>query len=119
MKDTPGGEETLLGNNGVNLSGGQRQRISIARELFKEIEILILDEATSALDSETEKEIQKNIDALKGKYTVLIVAHRLSTIKNADEIVLLQKGSILSNGTFDRLLKEVHAFKNMVLLQKI
>ena len=119
LKDTPGGKDTLLGNNGVNLSGGQRQRISIARELFKDIEILILDEATSALDSETEKEIQNNIDALKGKYTILIVAHRLSTIKNADEIVLLQKGSILSHGTFDKLLKEVPTFKNMALLQEI
>ena len=119
LKDTPGGKETLLGNNGVNLSGGQRQRISIARELFKEIEILILDEATSALDSETEKEIQKNIDALKGKYTVLIVAHRLSTIKNADIIYYLSKGNIVNSGSFEELKHKLKDFNNMVLSQKI
>ena len=119
LKDSPGGKETLLGNNGVNLSGGQRQRISIARELFKEIEILILDEATSALDSETEKEIQKNIDALKGKYTVLIVAHRLSTIKNADIIYYLSKGNIVNSGSFEELKDKLKEFSNMVLSQKI
>ena len=119
LKDTPGGKEILLGNNGVNLSGGQRQRISIARELFKDIEILILDEATSALDSETEKEIQKNIDALKGKYTVLIVAHRLSTIKNADIIYYLSKGNIVNSGSFEELKHKLKDFSNMVLSQKI
>ncbi|MFD1316093.1 ABC transporter ATP-binding protein [Namhaeicola litoreus] len=119
LQSTPQGRENLLGNNGVNLSGGQRQRISIARELFKKIEILILDEATSALDSETEKEIQKNIDALKGKYTVLIVAHRLSTIKNVDIIFYLNKGRVVSHGTFEELTKEVKEFNNLVKSQKI
>ena len=119
LKECQQGKETLLGNNGINLSGGQRQRISIARELFKEIEILILDEATSALDSETEKEIQKNIDALKGKYTVLIVAHRLSTIKNADCIYYLNKGNIVDSGTFNELKNKLKDFSNMVLSQKI
>lgn len=112
-------EHTLLGNNGVNLSGGQRQRVSIARELFKEVEILILDEATSALDSETENEIQQNIDALKGKFTVLIIAHRLATIKNADTIYLMDKGTITAQGSFSDLTTSSDRFKRMVELQEI
>ncbi|SFN73577.1 ABC transporter ATP-binding protein [Salegentibacter flavus] len=112
-------ENEVLGNNGVNLSGGQRQRVSIARELFKNVEILILDEATSALDSETEKAIQQNIDLLKGEYTILIVAHRISTIKNADKIVVMKNGSISNNGNFSELTKNSVYFKKLVELQEI
>ena len=112
-------EQTQLGNSGINLSGGQRQRIAIARELYKEVEILIMDEATSALDSETEKSIQDSIDALKGQYTILLVAHRLSTIKNVDQIVFMKKGKIDSIGTFKALLKQRKDFKRMVELQEI
>jgi ABC-type multidrug transport system fused ATPase/permease subunit len=112
-------ENTHLGNSGINLSGGQRQRIAIARELYKEIEILIMDEATSALDSETEKSIQNSIDALKGKYTILLVAHRLSTIKNADQIVFMKMGKIENIGSFQDLLEQREDFKRMVELQEI
>ena len=112
-------ERTILGNNGVNLSGGQRQRISIARELYKEVEILILDEATSALDSETEKAIQKNIEELKGRYTILIVAHRISTIKNADRIVVMKNGKISNIASFNSLIEESPYFKRLVELQEI
>lgn len=112
-------ENTLLGYNGVNLSGGQKQRISIARELYKDVDILILDEATSALDSETEMEIQRNVDSLKGKYTLLIVAHRLSTIKNADAIVHMHNGQILGVGAFDKLEVMSPQFRKMVELQGI
>jgi subfamily B ATP-binding cassette protein MsbA len=115
----PERENSILGSNGVNLSGGQRQRISIARELYKEVEILILDEATSALDSETEKAIQKNIDQLKGKYTILIVAHRISTIKNADRIVVMKNGEISNVAGFDSLVEESPYFKRLVQLQEI
>ncbi|MDO4729282.1 MAG: ABC transporter ATP-binding protein [Bacteroidota bacterium] len=115
----PEKEQTMLGNNGINLSGGQKQRISIARELYKDIDILVLDEATSALDSETEKEIQQNIDALKGKYTVLIIAHRLSTIRNVDEIYLMEKGRITAHDSFDNLLTKSDKFRKMVELQEI
>ncbi|GAA4320986.1 ABC transporter ATP-binding protein [Pontixanthobacter gangjinensis] len=114
----PNKENTVLDNNGANLSGGQKQRISIARELFKTVELLILDEATSALDSETENIIQKNIDALKGKYTILIVAHRLSTIRNADRIVLMKEGST-TVGTFNELLTKSKYFHKLVELQEI
>lgn len=112
-------ENTVLGNNGINLSGGQKQRISIARELYKDIDILIMDEATSALDSETEKAIQDNIDALKGQYTILIVAHRLSTIKNADRIVLMNNGEIEQAGTYQQLTQNAPMFKRMVALQEL
>ena len=112
-------EDTLLGNNGVNLSGGQKQRISIARELFKEAKILILDEATSALDSETEKAIQSNIDALKGTVTIVIIAHRLSTVKNADEIILLDAGRIINRASFDELRETDPKFRRMVELQEM
>jgi ABC-type multidrug transport system fused ATPase/permease subunit len=112
-------ENALLGNSGVNLSGGQKQRISIARELYKEIDILILDEATSALDSETERAIQENIEELKGKYTILIVAHRLSTIKDADRIVYMKDGEIVHIDNFKGLVENVPSFKRMVELQGI
>jgi ABC-type multidrug transport system fused ATPase/permease subunit len=119
VRGVSGQEESLLGNNGILVSGGQKQRISIARELYKDIDILIMDEATSALDSETERVIQQNIDALKGKYTILIVAHRLATIKNADRVVLLSKGKIESIGTFDELKHSSRLFEKMVELQEI
>ncbi len=112
-------EESLLGNNGINLSGGQKQRISIARELYKDIDILIMDEATSALDSETEKDIQNNIDMLKGRYTIIIVAHRLSTIKNADRIVFMNKGRIEAIEPYNNLLNVNQSFKRMVELQEL
>lgn len=111
--------ESLLGNNGINISGGQKQRISIARELFKDIDVLILDEATSALDTETEKAIQESIDLLKGKLTLLIVAHRLSTVRNADRIALMSNGELLDIDSFEKLKQKSKMFKGMVQLQEI
>ena len=107
-------ENTLLGNNGINLSGGQRQRISIARELYKEVDILIMDEATSSLDTETEMVIQQNLDQLKGNYTMITVAHRLSTIKNVDEIVVMDKGNIIEKGSYNNLINGESIFKKMI-----
>jgi ABC-type multidrug transport system fused ATPase/permease subunit len=119
LNDLPEKHETLLGNNGINISGGQKQRISIARELYKDIDILILDEATSALDTETEKAIQESIDLLKGKLTLLIVAHRLSTVRNADRIALLSNGELIDIDSFDNLKARNIMFKGMVQLQEI
>ncbi len=119
VNDLPQKENTVLGHSGQNLSGGQKQRISIARELFKNVELLILDEATSALDSETERAIQENIDKLKGQKTILMVAHRLSTIKNADKIVVLRNGEIEHVGNFKTLLSKSNYFKNLVELQEV
>lgn len=113
----PEKELTIIGNNGISISGGQRQRLSIARELFKEVDILLLDEATSALDSDTERVIQENIFNLKGAYTIIIIAHRLSTVRYADRIFLLQDGKLVSTGTFDRLTEVSPEFKRMVELQ--
>lgn len=112
-------ENTRLGNNGVLVSGGQKQRISIARELYKDVELLIMDEATSALDSETEKHIKDNIDMLHGKFTMIIIAHRLSTIKNVDEIFLMDKGEIISSGNYNELLQKSERFRKMVELQEL
>jgi ABC-type multidrug transport system fused ATPase/permease subunit len=119
VESLPEKENAPLGNNGIMASGGQKQRLSIARELYKDIDILIMDEATSALDSETEKAIQENIDALKGQYTIIIIAHRLSTIKNADEIVLMSKGEIIDKGSFSELIGSNETFKRMVNLQEL
>lgn len=119
VSELPDKEQTMLGNNGINLSGGQKQRISIARELYKDVDILVLDEATSALDSETEKVIQSGIEDLHGKYTILIVAHRLSTIKNADRIIVLNRGEIIEEGNFTELAHSSLKFKKMVELQEV
>lgn len=110
-------EDAPLGNNGILISGGQKQRISIARELYKDSELLIMDEATSALDSETEKIIKDNIDALHGKYTMVIIAHRLSTIKNVDIIYMMERGQIIEHGSYEELYSKSEKFRNMVELQ--
>lgn len=111
-------EDTPLGDNGVRASGGQKQRISIARELFKEVEIIVFDEATSALDSDSEKIIQENIYSLHGKYTLVIIAHRLSTIKDVDRVFLIKSGENIASGKFEDLQKDNLYFKNMVKLQE-
>ncbi|THH39509.1 ABC transporter ATP-binding protein [Neolewinella litorea] len=111
--------DSVIGINGVNLSGGQRQRISIARELYRDIDILVLDEATSALDSQSENLIQENIESLSGSYTMIVIAHRLSTIRKADKILYLKPGGSYEIGTFDDLFKTSATFQNMVALQAI
>jgi len=112
-------EDTVLGDNGVLMSGGQRQRLSIARELYKQNEILILDEATSSLDSETEKLIQASIDSIKGKVTIIIIAHRLSTIKNADEIVVIGNTGVIESGSHEELMRKRGFYYNLYQLQHI
>ena len=119
LSDLESGKDTVLGHSGINLSGGQRQRLSIARELYKDIDILIMDEATSALDSETERSIQESIEALQGEYTLLIVAHRLSTIRNVDRVVFMEKGEIMAEGSFKELTQKYSKFKKMVALQEL
>ena len=89
------GFNSLVGERGILLSGGQKQRLFIARELYRNPNLLLLDEATSSLDSESEKKVQKSIDSLKGKMTVIIVAHRLSTLKNVDKIYVINDGKML------------------------
>lgn len=117
IQSLPERENSIIGHNGVNLSGGQKQRISIARELYKDVDILVLDEATSALDSKTEEAIQRAIDQLHGRYTILVVAHRLSTIKNADRIIIMDKGEIIEEGQFTELVHKSMKFQKMVEFQ--
>ena len=112
-------EDSPLGNDGILISGGQKQRISIARELYRNVDLLIMDEATSALDTETERIIKENIDSLQGKYMMVIIAHRLSTIKNADVIYLMKGGEIIHSGDYDDLYKQSSQFKRMVDLQEL
>jgi len=99
VNDMPSGLNTILGEKGIKISGGQRQRIAIARELFKDPQLLIFDEATSALDSGTENYIKQEIAKIKGKKTMLIIAHRLSTIMDCDRVYILSNGSISETGT--------------------
>ncbi len=105
IKDFTEGYKTLVGENGVKLSGGQRQRIAIARAILRDAPILLLDEATSALDNESEKAVQKALEALEKGRTTLVIAHRLSTVQSADQIIVLDQGKIVETGTHESLLK--------------
>jgi len=114
------GYETIIGDNGIKLSGGQRQRLAIARELFKEPEIMIFDEATSALDTESEQLIQQSINSLKGERTIVVIAHRLSTVRNCDYIYVLKEGRIVEEGSFDELYGDKNSiFYSMCLVQNL
>ena len=106
IEDMPDGINTVIGENGVLLSGGQRQRLAIARAFLKNSHILIFDEATSSLDSVSEKYIQKALDELKDGKTTLIIAHRLSTVENANNIIVMDNGSIIESGSHDNLIKK-------------
>ena len=112
MDELPKQYKTTIGERGVRLSGGQRQRIGIARALYRNPQILILDEATSALDNQTEKLVMGAINNLSKHITVIIVAHRLTTVKNCDTIFLLDKGQLKDKGTFEELIKNNDQFRN-------
>ncbi len=105
---------TMLGEGGTRLSGGQRQRVAIARALYRDPDVLVFDEATSALDSETEREITTAIETLSGERTVLIIAHRLSTVRNCDKLVFLKEGRVVASGTFGELVASNAEFRRLV-----
>jgi ABC-type multidrug transport system fused ATPase/permease subunit len=113
VDDLPQGLDTRLGERGIRLSGGQRQRVAIARALYKRPEILILDEATSALDSIAERAIQDAINQLHGDVTLIVIAHRISTIQGCDEIWLLESGGISATGTYAELLEKSELFRRL------
>jgi ATP-binding cassette subfamily B protein len=113
----PQGYDTLVGERGTQLSGGQRQRLSIARALLKDPPVLILDEATSALDAATEARVQKALKALMAGRTTFIIAHRLSTVRDADEILVFEGGRVAERGSFDALLREQGRFAELVRTQ--
>ena len=109
----PNKYDTIVGEGGVTLSGGQKQRLAIARALLLKTEILLFDEATSALDNETQTKIQEAISNLKGEYTILIIAHRLSTVVNADEIFVINDGIVEATGNHKTLLKTSKTYKKL------
>jgi len=113
----PQGIDTRIGEHGGRLSGGQRQRISIARAIIRDPDVIILDEATSALDTVTEREIQTAIDNLTHTRTTFIVAHRLSTIRNADRIAVLGGGRCVEIGTYEELMEKKGEFYRLKTLQ--
>jgi ATP-binding cassette, subfamily B, bacterial PglK len=115
----PKGLDTAVGNRGIRLSGGQRQRLGIARALYRQSKVLILDEATNSLDIETEKKLIKDIESLSGDYTIIIVTHRLSTIKNCDDVILLSQGKLLDQGTLDELISRHQNLKTDFLKIKV
>ena len=117
VENLPNGIDTVLEEHGANLSGGQRQRIAIARAIIRDPRVIILDEATSALDVVSEKEIQDALESLVKDRTTFIVAHRLSTIRNADWILVMDKGIITEAGTYEELLDRKGMFYHMESLQ--
>ena len=111
--------DTVIGEGGVNLSGGQKQRLAIARALLKNSPILLFDEATSALDNQTQSEIKSTLDDLKSEYTIIIVAHRLSTIQDCDTIHVIEDGKVISSGTHKELLKSSETYRKLYASEEI
>jgi ABC-type multidrug transport system fused ATPase/permease subunit len=112
----PGGLEARVGENGTQLSGGQRQRLGIARALFTNPKLIVLDESTSALDAETEAAVSEAIVSLKGEITIVMIAHRLSTVRKADQVFYLSDGKLLASGTFDEVRNTVPNFNEQAIL---
>ena len=123
LKETLGalkyGKNTHLGNRKDNLSGGQLQRIGLARALYTQPKLLVMDEATSALDAESENEINKALDEMRGKVTVVLIAHRLNTVQKADQVFLIEKGELTASGTFPELMKSNQSVKRLAKLMEI
>ena len=113
INSLPDKYDTVIGESGVNLSGGQKQRLAIARALLKNSPILLFDEATSALDNQTQSEIKATLDNLKNEYTIIIVAHRLSTIQDCDTIHVIEDGKVISSGTHKELLESSETYRNL------
>ena len=117
IEKTRNGFDTLIGERGAKLSGGQKQRLAISRALLKNPPILILDEATSALDTESEKKVQKAIEALMKDRTTLVIAHRLSTVQNADKIIVIDKGKVVETGTHQHLYEQGGLYRKLYDIQ--
>lgn len=114
ITELPDGYETVIGENGASLSGGEKQRISIARAIMKDASVIILDEATANVDPENEKDLMEAIEALTKEKTILMIAHRLKTVRNADQIFVVDKGQIVQRGTHDQLIKQDGIYRRFV-----
>jgi subfamily B ATP-binding cassette protein MsbA len=117
VDDLPNGYDSQLGDDGVRLSGGQRQRVALARALLKDADFLVLDEATSDLDSNLEKKVQAAIESMDRDYGIIVIAHRLSTVKNADRIYTVDDGEIIESGTHQELLGEEGEYAELYTIQ--
>jgi ABC-type multidrug transport system fused ATPase/permease subunit len=113
VESLPAGLDTAVGERGVRLSGGQRQRIGIARALYNRPDVLVMDEATSALDTQTERQFVEALNALQGEHTVVVIAHRLSTVRHCDTLFLMERGRVTASGTYDELLETSALFRAM------
>jgi ABC-type multidrug transport system fused ATPase/permease subunit len=116
VRALPKGLDTPVGEGGSRISGGQRQRLGIARAMFTQPKLLVLDEATSSLDGQTEADISGAIQGLKGSVTVIMIAHRLSTVRNADQVIYMETGNILARGTFEEVRSAVPDFDSQAKL---
>jgi ABC-type multidrug transport system fused ATPase/permease subunit len=112
----PKGYDTLVGDRGIRLSGGQRQRIGIARALYRDPDFLILDEATSALDNVTENAVLEALQTLAGRKTIVMVAHRLTTVIGCDEICVMEQGRIVERGTYEELMGTSQRFRSLAAI---
>jgi subfamily B ATP-binding cassette protein MsbA len=117
VDDLPNGYESELGDEGVRLSGGQKQRVSLARALLKQAEILVLDEATSDLDSNLERQVQRSIEEMERDYAIIAIAHRLSTVQNADRIYTIEAGEITESGRHDDLITNDGKYSELYAIQ--
>lgn len=117
LNELPDGYETQLGEQGVRLSGGQQQRVALARALLKDADILVLDEATSNLDSTLEKEVQKSIENIEHDYAIIGIAHRLSTVRNADRIYTVDSGRIIEDGSHTELIENNGQYAELYTVQ--
>ena len=114
----PDGYDTVIGEGGATISGGERQRLSIARAMLKDAPIVILDEATANVDPENEKELMDAVDALTKEKTIIMIAHRLSTVRNADQILVLDKGRIVQRGTHRELMEEQGLYRRFIQMRE-
>ena len=118
IESNPEGYHARVGERGIRLSGGQRQRIGIARALYKQASVLVLDEATSALDNATEQLVMDAMGMLSSELTIILIAHRLTTVRHCDIIVELEHGKVVAQGTYDQLLEHSPSFRNMAKASK-
>ena len=114
IMELPNGYDTVIGEGGASLSGGEKQRISIARAIMKDAPIIILDEATANVDPENEKELVEAIDALTHDKTIIMIAHRLKTVRNADNILVVDQGKIVDQGSHEQLMQKDGIYKRFI-----